>query len=349
MNKTFGIFCLLTFSLGVHAEGFGPEFVPAKSKWSSSNNPSIILGSKYESRFDALPLAGSASDAKIIWSDDYWARYQGGIAYRWRTDTSAEDYSVLNERKVSKLDQNEIDHLSPAEKFDLLVGDYNFSLTRTVRRQNPSSAPGWQGICHGWSPAAIHHPPGKLQTVNNNRGLSITFGSSDIHALLSYYYAKVDNGNVRILAKRCDSDGGMKCKDMNAGAFHLVMTNMLAIRQKAFVMDISYKQVWNQPVASFVSTVHDKQRPPSEGAATGTVREILITSSVRYVKENNSQWETMPDVLTGVAEYTYWLELDAENKIIGGSFESGYQPDFLWTRPKANFTDEWSVLNQLTE
>ena len=50
--------------------------------------------------------------------------------------------------------------LSPAEKYDLLVGDANYGLTKQMWNAGKGyhdrygSVESWMGYCHGWAPAA---------------------------------------------------------------------------------------------------------------------------------------------------------------------------------------------------
>jgi hypothetical protein len=46
-------------------------------------------------------------------------------------------------------------------------------------------------------------------------------------------------------------------------------------------------------------------------------------------------------------KYVYWLDVNSKDEIIGGSWESKDRPDFLWVKPKANFTGKWAALNEI--
>src|SRR5690606_11050922 len=134
---------------------------------------------------------------------------------------------------------------SPAEKYDLLVGDSSMSLTKySWGRGRPyyeryGVVPSWMGICHGWS-AATHMkakiPYGSivLKTANGN---SIRFYQSDVKALVSLLWANASLP-TRFLGNRCNKkpprDGtgrttDDKCRDNNAASFYLSITNQLGI------------------------------------------------------------------------------------------------------------------------
>lgn len=50
--------------------------------WMRISDP-LIMSTSINFRFSDLPLRGKVSDPERYWSSDYWARYKGGINYRW--------------------------------------------------------------------------------------------------------------------------------------------------------------------------------------------------------------------------------------------------------------------------
>ena len=84
--------------------------------------------------------------------------------------------------------------LSPSEKYDLYLGDLDFTLlseekgqimkTVKVPRYNKDfKIPEWEGLCHAWAPATIHYKNPEPVEVIGRLGHVIPFGSSDIKAL----------------------------------------------------------------------------------------------------------------------------------------------------------------------
>ena len=332
----------------VHAEGFSEPNASDKSEksvWDSANHPKIILKKNYLSKFTSLPLSGTVKD--IPWSDGYWPRYRGGITQRWQSGVSGYKYETLKKSDVKNLTQEQIKALSPAEKFDLLKADYKFPLTQKVKRTNSPTDPTWQGICHGWSQAAIHHPKAKPITLKNRHGLSIPFGASDVHALYSYYYGKVKIGGTKMMGSRCGTDSTTPaCKDVNAGAFHVVLGNLIGLQQKSFVLDVTQTaEVWNQPAHSYSSTVMEEREPTAQ-AAVGTVKEVKVKTRFKYVLEAGSSWTGSMGPSVTYRDYIYWLELNDVGEIIGGSWE-GKHPDFLWVGTKAKLWGKFSTLKKL--
>ena len=109
------------------------------------NQPSRILDNP-EVNWGRLPLSGQLS--VVPWSGSYWPKHKGGIAYRWQTNES-HTYETLSVDEVSISDARTINALSPAEKYDLYVGNYDWPLTkRTMSEGSPREA-SWTGYCHG--------------------------------------------------------------------------------------------------------------------------------------------------------------------------------------------------------
>lgn len=144
------------------------------------------------------------------------------------------------------------------------------------------------------------------------------------------------------------------CADINAGAFHILLTNMIALQNKGFVIDRDRSiQVWNQPVFGYNSRVLDS-REPSHSAAPTAVKEVFISTKARYTVEVNPQWYSYsPREYSVVYKYVlipgpgmlqslsplhsltmdlgrYWVELDSNNQIVGGHYTSWLRTDFTW-------------------
>ncbi len=340
------IFVLIIFLFAVkaaRASGFEAYDDSQKSSWDSANHPAILVTNP-ETHFFSLPLSGTLEDQKTLWSDSYWPRNEGGISKRWQDISGSIKYKILSEKQARALSEDEIAKLSPAEKFDLMQDDYEFSFTSKVKRQNPLNRPDWEGICHGWTQASIHHEQFSPRNFTNKSGKEIRFASSDIAALMSYYYARVGGGKVRFLGRRCRENAGntgIKCTDMNAGAFHVVLTNRLRDK-KSFIMDLDpYKHVWNFPVLGYQTRVLEELAPRA-GSAKGTVKEILVSTKLFYAQETGPEWNP-PLRVPGYKDYWYYLELDALDKIIGGSWSDANHPDFAWASEPVKIRSPYSV------
>jgi hypothetical protein len=216
----------------------------------------------------------------------------------------------------------------------------------------------WWGYCHGWSPAALNYKEPKPVTLANPQGIKVPFGSSDVKALLTfsqqYRRAPADTHN---LGARCNFDihnqpahaDDPECRDTNAGAFHVVVANMLGVKKTGFVADVTRdEQVWNQPVFGFSSEIVAQSSDVYANAAPGTVSIAEIKTTMRYISEFGPRWNPTPfdtfPAQIAQAQYHYTVELNAAGEVIGGEWLDDNRPDFLWTQTAPVFapTDYFS-------
>lgn len=326
--------------------------------WKGFSAPDI-MASGFSHDFHELPLEGSVEIGPKAWSGHYWPSQEGGINVRWN-HPSKEGFKYKSPKKEQVLNMSlaERAQLSPSEKYDLFTGQYDYPMKALASSTANRFAADWAGICHGWAPATLHHNEPTPKTLVNPDGIEIPFGSSDIKALLSYYYAFHHETDTSYqMGLRCffgDWMGGLRnCdQDLNAGSFHIVVSNMLGLRKQGFMADVDrFKEVWNQPIVAYKSRIVANNLRPSRESATGTVREVRITTEFFYVDEvDNVTWDIVhgtQDQLISSRKYRYRLELDAEGKILGGTWESKQRPDFLWNKDKA--TEFRGILYRLPE
>lgn len=225
-------------------------------------------------------------DEQQPWSSTYWPSNFGEAAYPYAWGGSKPILPLIWEFKrgyfnkritwlranYSKFTQAELDTLAPSEKYDLLVGDENFTLTaQTIAKINQLHGlyngwvPAWFGVCHGWAPASLSIPrPQHSFTVQTPFGQTIKFFPDDVKALASTLWAhsfaqnqiKVDGWQCsRDFTIKMDNRGRLlepKCFDVNPAFFHLVITNQLGLNQRGIIVDREYmRSVQNQPVASY--------------------------------------------------------------------------------------------------
>jgi hypothetical protein len=345
------------FIIGLSFVGCGQSSSQLRERWNKPNDP-LRLSEDYRRTFKELPLKGKSEN--LPWSDSYWPSYAGGLADRWREpETNAFDYDPYNLTQLQVMSQAEISKLSPAEKFDIYIANYDYPLLDSERARTSADAEHWEGICHGWAPAAIVFQEPKSIIVENSDGIIIPFAASDIKALLSYYQGERAEVGTKFLGMRCDIDIDENpdarlnpaCKDTNAGSFHIVLTNELGLNKNPFVADIQRDlQVWNQPISSFKSRVVTEQQP-SEGAAEGTQKEYVIETIIEYVSELSPAWSSFGDEGQSVMKrtYEYQVEVNADDEIIGGEWISETRPDFLWTQEPAEFHGEFESLKVIYE
>lgn len=238
------------------------------------------------------------------WSDDYWALYLGVLGKRYAdpgfpnsTDWKDNFDYIQSNSAASVLaggDQTAINNLSPSEKYDILVGDRNYSLTKQMweegRRyyERSGHVETWMGICHGWAPAAymLDRPVNSVTVLAADGRIRLTFYPSDIKALASLLWAKAAP-RVKFIGGRCntkdpqvDPQSGriiaQDCFDTNPGTWHLAVVNQIGASGRSMVMDATYDyQVWNQPVLGYSYTYFN----PASGRATDSLAAATVAKS----------------------------------------------------------------------
>lgn len=307
----------------------------------------IILELNMSLNFDLLPMSGETRDKEKFWSGDSWRLSRGAINFRWNsTNQESFNYHSPGSREVTAMSLNELKKLSPAEKYDLFMGRYDYPLKREVDWLARSGIESWEGLCHGWAGASLNHREPTAKVLTNPDGLNIPFGVSDIKALLSYTYSKLLISDGQSAGKRCENDQIVEDEncddDLTAIAFHAVLTNKLGLRGESFIADLDrYKEVWNHPILSFESTIL-KMKTTSSG------RSAIISTRLSYIDvvERNA-WEALPDVISYMT-VKYELKIDRRGNMVGGNWISRERPDFIWTvsRPEV-FTGYLSEVSTL--
>jgi hypothetical protein len=324
--------------------------------WMRISDP-LIMSTTFNHAISDLPLSGKVADPEKYWSSDYWARYKGGINYRWNSSTPR-GFNLVSPTKTQAQQMTiaQLSALAPSEKWDLFIGRYDYPIKREVAAYASPSRPTWEGICDGWAGAAMNHDEPRPITLANPDGIQIPFGSSDIKGLLSWYYAKKFSDGHSQMGSRCNgpSSGTDRCThDMNAGAFHIVLANKIGRDGGSFIADIDRNsEVWNHIAYNYSSSIRNSNLAPSSTSATGTVKRMRIRTVVRYVfLLARNTWEPVLGTSrqkTSSRTYEYYLDINAAGRVIGGDWISTQRPDFLWLSRKANsFTGLFSRLPEL--
>ncbi|MCP4873561.1 MAG: hypothetical protein GY898_33160 [Proteobacteria bacterium] len=284
-----------------------------------------------EMTFDQLPLR--AELAAVPWTDSYWPKHKGGISWRWQDDDS-HTFRWLTKEEAEVASPDQIARLSPAEKYDLLVGAYDYPLAERERARNQPTEPGWAGYCHGWSPAAMIHDEPSPRTLTNADGIAIPFGSSDIKALLTYFEGEVVRTSYLGLdwavmpagvGSMCGG-GSLRnpaCHDVNPGAMHVALAHNIGLEGRGLVLEVdpTYEK-WNQPTFAYDATVL-ASRPPSAGASEEAVEELVVVNDVRWTVEIEPEWEPQGSSVENhvtTERYLYTVELDAQREVVGGQW-----------------------------
>ncbi len=346
----FAGFFILLMSSSVFAE-----------TWDWSNDPRKF-DDNYEYRLNELPLKADLPFNKMPWANSYWPRMKGSINYRWNTPRpTGFRLRSPNRTQVQAMTIAQLAELSPAEKFDLVQGHYNYPLSTRVAYNATPDAEDYEGICDGWTATAIHFTEPAPVEIKNPDGIIIPFGSSDVKALMSYDVS-INNepgtlGAV-FIGDYCGS-GGSKCKDINPGAFHVVLANEIGLRSQSFAVDAEAgKETWNQPVHGFEFEIIQ------ETSARGAARAYVVHAKFKYAQDDLTGAENTPmrlfswvptngtpEYATETMELDYILEVDFAGKIIGGSWlgkSKKHHPDIFWkATKKIEWTPEFQVLNTI--
>lgn len=358
--------CLFMVSCNDDEQGGGKEDLcdPEKEKcdaWDYRNDPARL---KFELiyKLESLPKEGEAERAP--WPDNWWPMRDEGIAQRWVYD----DENLWDDARYGSYEP------SPAEKYDFVFypgqeREYEYKGKKAImgpatlwEYQNHGTwqedeVEGWWGHCNGWTAASICEPEPQHKVVRRVGNIDITFYPSDIKALLTelYFDALALGVGGRCNNKELERDeyGRIKaneCRDINAGSFHVAVTNLIGIYKRAIAMDKSSGyQVWNYPVYKFkvekleevdlsralelLGVNNTNTYPYNEKAK----RFAHVKTTLYYVTDgvppSKTPYSSNIERYTYSASYEYLLEMDEGGKIIGGEW-LGYSredhPDFFW-------------------
>jgi hypothetical protein len=233
--------------------------------------------------------------------------------------------------EVRAMSQNDIDQLSATEKYDIYVAlkkgkRLSTKLTKNVLNFTGPYSSYWEGVCNGWSSAAIEFDEPQVTTFTKD-GVTINFGSSDLKALLSYYHSSITKNyfarkktRINRIGERCRTefpkeawsiengkefyksvvDGKVvkspvpaECVDTNPGAFHIAMVNRIVGEKHSFVAEVVRdREVWNQPVIGFNSEVVETITAGFTNANAKTAKQLRVKTRLHYSNDGGRMfWE----------------------------------------------------------
>jgi hypothetical protein len=286
------------------------------------------------------------------WSSTYWPDKMGSIAWRytnfgagsasymadmalgWNTNRSkvVHNSTVMSapmvHKDLSALSDDVLNSLSPAEKYDILVGDMDYTLwNRVVNRvdqlQQLDLHALWSGVCHGWAPASLTiDRPLHGVAMKSPSGRTINFYPDDIKALAALLWGDAfgNEGNAQNFAKvegwQCQTgakknpNGRLvdpRCADVNPGFLHLVMVNQLGLNQRGMVIDRHYRaEVQNQPTFAYEFKYYrlsDRKPRPSSAMS---LREAKVRIPSRYWDPYSNYRSKRAVALVGVETTVYY-------------------------------------------
>lgn len=309
--------------------------------------------------FRPLPLVGNIDETNSYWSGDHWPINKSSINIRWQTgQTNSQEYHSPSYEELVTLSEDEISLLSPSEKYDILMGHYDYPLRQSVQEKINLIALAWEGIGDGWAAATAFHAEPAPVTMTNKDNITISFASSDIKALLSYYYSHFHPSAKEQIGLRCNSAQEVAPEDPNcnddltAAQFHLALAKIIGQNKRPLIMDLDrFNQVWNHPILSYESTILQDGDPTGDAPAEAT-KTIAIKTKVTYLDRSyNHAWNPVKGTWNQVKTnrvYSYHLHLNGSEEIIGSNWISFDRPDFLWIPQMAGeFTGTLSGLTEL--
>ena len=274
-----------------HLKSFGGK----SDAWDWRNDPSRFQA-ELVYQFSELPETGEISITP--WTDTYWPNYRDSINDRWqgrdvlspaeKWDQAVHGWEPTEEFlelqpydvRTCTWDDDYYEKIGPTARWVHL----NKGLARAIQSDdNQTCAEGtdryggietWWGLCHAWAPASIMEDE-PLTSIEHN---GVTFDVSDIKALLTMEYDKVSSYFIgsrcnRILdeekAERIglptierDETGrvtNQECRNVNAGTFHVILTNFIGLMERSVIMDKDFEyEVWNQPITGYRITSQEE-------------------------------------------------------------------------------------------
>lgn len=368
------------------------DYVRSKIMMESDSDPSGVgYNDRVESLFPGESLVETLAEidelnlkqgiVKVMpWSDDYWPIYQGILGKRYADqyfaykDNWLEHFQYVQDTPSMKIFEskveNEIDMLSPSEKYDLLFGR-GVNLTSKMWSEGKqywdryNDVETWMGICHGWAPASfmLERPQSQVVVKAFDGKTDLTFYPSDIKGLASLLWANVRiptyflGGRCNVKNPETDDEGRITdqdCFDTNPATWHRTIVEQLGRRGESFVFDATFDyQVWNQPAISYNYYYFNPQTLEEEVGlekATTTIEKfdrdvfkkyrdpktkyvVGVQMDVTYLVETDPSQSPVdkPEMdQHRNVSYMYDLELDKNYKIIGGEWYQNYHPDFIW-------------------
>lgn len=372
-------------------------------QWDSRNDPEQFQ-IDFEYAYQALEQYKTGRADQTPWPSDYWATYEDSINVRyagglspaekydkafngWSADSSVSPMDVHADCRNGVIEDKHdeyYDQLGPAARWQHEnrgnyparngVDDDGDGTVDECGGGDYDGVETWWGLCHAWVPAAILEPePIEPVTING-----VQFSTSDIKALL---IASYDRSSALMLGGRCnekeverDEYGRLtqsECRDTNAGAFYVVITNMLGKMKRSFAEDrTAGYQVWNQPVLGY--TIHEARELTEEQAVAKLGRPGVdynsefgspdaasfryVRMDVDYITESAASVDgpLTPniDAYTRTDRYEMVIELDADGNVIGGewlNYARETHPDFLWLPKQARGGNPFVKLEKVRE
>lgn len=263
--------------------------------WNWRNDPSRFQAD-LTYQWGDLPEQGEIS--LTPWTDTYWPNYRDSINDRWQGTDTLSPAEKWDKAVHGWEPDGEFMELQPYNTRTCQWDDEYYTslgptaswvhaekgLSRAIENDDGESCASgtdryggietWWGLCHAWAPASIMEDE-PLEPVEYN---GVTFDVSDVKALLTMEYDKVDSLFIgsrcnRVLSEETAERIGLpvierdetgrvvndECRNVNAGTFHIIVTNFIGLMDRSVIMDKDFEyEVWNQPITGYRVTSQEE-------------------------------------------------------------------------------------------
>lgn len=312
------------------------------------------------------------------WSGSYWPLNQGQIANTYQDKSMVKFWKYLSwennvkswhKREEQKLpfvldmSEEELAKMAPSEKYDLLMGDTSFDLTRRVwdfaekwgnqkkwgflssieipegyrvPKANRLMAL-WEGICHGWAVAAGGYPrPEKTVTITLPDGKKLPFYPDDIKALISLAFANsVVQDNVIVEGFRCNAKRPKKDKN---GRYIDELPKKEGEQLLPRCADV-HPAVWHMAMVN-INGLQGRSMIVEVDANAKVNNHPLQSYRYNYYNPQNGKEGSLEESMLTLEDYKkdpYRASRNPNTRfIVGVTMKYKY---LAWTFPKANATD----------
>lgn len=269
-------------------------------------------------------------------------------------------YEKIIEKASGVFNRNPRMVLSPAEKYDLLVGDIRGTLSKkmwqlSLYQHEHGGITSWMGLCEGSAAAGVmvNEPVKNVTYTDPIYGEEIQFSPLDVKALVSLSYSEFGL-KLPIVGGRCNfiSTETPECKSINPATWFRALRWIAGRNENTLYIDSTPTlEVWNMPILSYeMNYVNLKTHKKSSKFEDSLIEYENYRSSDPYSDVRHPQTKALVGVQmmiltpSGYTEsqsgpqasklvrryYVFDLELDADSKILGGEWHSDARPDFIW-------------------
>ena len=342
----------------------------------------------YRSLLDYQKTVGfSAKVAHQPWSSTYWPLDKGMVANAYSERGGHSRYFAMNEmnfesrmskfqRRIEgkKLSDSDIDGMSPTEKYDLFLGDTDFTLSKAIwksllehqKTAKTKKIKDWEGICHGWAPAASYmkRPLKEFSVESIDGRFTIPFYPDDLKGLASLLWANsLIQDNSMVEGIRCDTNNPdvdygsgkvtyTRCKGVNPGIWHLNVLGLIGEKHMPFIINKNNDmEIWNQPVTGFDFKYYNPKTnetgriedvsvsaksmndPLSKFRDPNTAYVVGVDMNFQYMDETEPSHATTDDQTKDAVapmHMKYELELDVAYNVLGGEWATETDQDRRW-------------------